>query len=206
MLQITEEALRWIGAVAGLGTLSIALLAMVRSLRRVRGRVEAGARLILRLPILTAATIAFLAAGIWLWHPLPLRLSEWAQLVATVLGGLLLVGGCVLYLWGLRALGVMFGPSSGFGVALHAAHRLIEAGPYAFVRHPMYLAVMIAASGSLMLYRTWSTLAFAILMLGLIFRARREDRVLGDEFGEAWRDYAARVPGWIPHLRRRPNV
>ena len=204
VLQTIEAALRWLGAVTGLGTLSLALLAMARSLRRPRGRVEGGARGILRLPVLAPATIAFLAAGVWLWRPLPVRLSEWAQLVAAVLGGLLLVGGCALYLWGLRALGVMFGPSSGFGVALHAGHRLIDAGPYAHVRHPMYLAVMLAAWGSLMLYRTWATLAFAIMMLGLIVRARREERVLSDEFGEAWREYAARVPRWFPLLRRRP--
>ena len=97
----------------------------------------------------------------------------------------------------------MFGPSSGFGVALHAGHRLIDAGPYALVRHPMYLAVMLAAWGSLMLYRTWATLAFAIMMLGVIVRARREERVLSNEFGEAWREYAARVPRWFPLLRRR---
>jgi protein-S-isoprenylcysteine O-methyltransferase Ste14 len=166
--------------------------------------VEGGARAILRLPVLAPATIAFLAAGIWLWRPIPVQLSEWAQPVAAVLGGLLLVGGCALYLCGLRALGVMFGPSSGFGVALHAGHRLIDAGPYALVRHPMYLAVMLAAWGSLMLYRTWATLAFAIMMLGVIVRAQREERVLSDEFGEAWREYAARVPCWFPLLRRRP--
>ena len=67
----------------------------------------------------------------------------------------------------------------------------------------MYLGVMLAAWGSLLVYRTWATLGFAIMMFGLIIRARREERVLREEFGEAWREYASRVPGWLPRLRRR---
>ena len=50
--------------------------------------------------------------------------------VLAVQGELLLGGGCLIYLWGLRALGAMFGPASGLGVALFVGHRLITAGPY----------------------------------------------------------------------------
>jgi protein-S-isoprenylcysteine O-methyltransferase Ste14 len=191
MLEAAEGILKWIGAAAGLGTLAIALAAMARSFRRTRGRTEGRAGVILRLPLLMAASIAFLAAGAWLWKPIPLRPSD----------PVLIVGGCFLYLWGLRALGPMFSPSSGFGVALFAGHRLITAGPYALVRHPMYLGVMLAAWGSLLLFRTWAVLGFAIMMFGLVFRARREERVLADEFGDAWRAYAARVPAWLPRRK-----
>ncbi len=67
----------------------------------------------------------------------------------------------------------------------------------------MYLAVMLAGWGSLMLYRTWATLVLAILMLGLVVRARREEHALEQELGATWRDYAARVPAWFPGLRRQ---
>jgi len=201
MLDALEGILRWTGAAAGLGTLAIALLAMAWSFRRSRGRTEGRAGALLRLPYLVAATIAFLAAGAWLWIPIPLRLGDPARWALAVLGELLLVGGCLLYLWGLRVLGAMFAPSSGFGVALFAGHQLITAGPYALVRHPMYLGVMLAAWGSLLLYRTWAVLGFSVIMLGLAVRARREERVLSDEFGEAWRAYSARVPAWLPQRK-----
>ena len=201
MVEAGEGILKWIGAAAGLGTLAIALAAMARSFRRTRGRTEGRAGVILRLPLLMAASIAFLAAGAWLWKPIPLRPSDPVRWTLAVLGELLIVGGCFLYLWGLRALGPMFSPSSGFGVALFAGHRLITAGPYALVRHPMYLGVMLAAWGSLLLFRTWAVLGFAIMMFGLVFRARREERVLADEFGDAWRAYAARVPAWLPRRK-----
>ena len=197
-----ERVVGWIGAAIGLGTLGLALLAMVRSLRRPSGRVEPGARIALRLPLLLVATAVFLAAGLWLWRPIPLVLEPGVRTLSITCGIILLTGGCCLYLWGLRSLGQMFAPSSGFGVRLHAGHRLIGSGPYAIVRHPMYLAVMAAALGSLLLYRTWATLAFAVIMLGLVVRARREERVLAQEVGQEWQEYAARVPAWLPRLRR----
>jgi protein-S-isoprenylcysteine O-methyltransferase Ste14 len=94
----------------------------------------------------------------------------------------------------------MFGPSSGFGVRLQVAHRLITAGPYAHIRHPMYLAVIGAGIGSFLLYRTWATLGFAIIMLGLVVRARREEKVLAEEFGPEWKLYTSRAPAWFPQL------
>jgi len=203
-LDVGGRVVGWIGAVIGLGTLGLALLAMVRSLRRPSGRVEPGARIALRPSLLLLATLSFFAFGVWLWRPIPVQLEPALQVLSFAGGILLLSGGCSLYLWGLRSLGQMFAPSSGFGVRLNAGHRLIVSGPYARVRHPMYLAVMIAALGSMLLYRTWATLAFAVLMLGLVVRARREERVLAQEYGQEWREYAARVPAWLPRLRLEP--
>ena len=203
-LNVAGRVLGWIGAIIGLGTLGLALVALVRSLRRPSGSVEPGARIVLRLPLLLAATLGFVASGVWLWRPMPVPLGPGLSILSSCGGIILLSGGCSLYLWGLRSLGPMFGPASGFGVRLSAGHCLIDSGPYARVRHPMYLAVMIAALGSLLLYRTWATLAFAILMLGLVVRARREERVLAQEFGQQWQEYAARVPAWLPRMRRDP--
>jgi protein-S-isoprenylcysteine O-methyltransferase Ste14 len=61
---------------------------------------------------------------------------------------------------------------------------LITHGPLAFVRHPLYLGLQIAALGGFLVYRTW-TLAFVMAdFLGLVIRARREEQVLAAEFGE----------------------
>jgi protein-S-isoprenylcysteine O-methyltransferase Ste14 len=137
-----------------------------------------------------------------LWRPLPVHPAPWLRGLLLSIGAALFFAGLALYFWGLHTLGRMFGPSTGFGVRLHAAHRLVASGPYAHVRHPMYLAVIAAAQGSLLLYRTWATLCFAIIMFGLVVRARREERALAREFGQQWADYRARVPGWLPRLRR----
>jgi protein-S-isoprenylcysteine O-methyltransferase Ste14 len=43
-------------------------------------------------------------------------------------------------------------------------------------------------------------LFIAVSMFGLIVRARREDEVLAQEFGQQWEEYKRQVPGWIPKL------
>ena len=121
-------------------------------------------------------------------------MERWAALAT---GGALLFGGLALYWWGLRTLGAMFGAATGFGVRLYAAHRLVTHGPYAIIRHPMYLAVMMAFAGSVLVYRTWACLLYALLVAGLPVRARAEERALARQFGAEWEHYRQRVPGWI---------
>jgi len=198
-----ERWLRALGGLASIGTLTLALLGILESIRRPSGRVEPGARLALRAPVLLGATILFLSVGALLWRPLPLRVPpQWGAGVP-LFGALVFFPSLGLYLWGLKSLGEMFGPSSGLGVRLHAHHHLVTAGPYALVRHPMYLGVIGAGIGALFLYRTWATLAFAFTMLGLVFRARREEKVLHEEFGPEWEAYASHVPAWLPRFGAR---
>ena len=199
---LIELFLRRLGAVAGLITLAIALAAVFLSFRQAAGREEPGARIALRGPTLILATSLFFAFGALLWRPLPLRLAASSQAIAVFAGTVFLFGGLAVYLWGLFSLRRMFEPSSAFGVRLHANHALVASGPYAHVRHPMYLAVIAAALGSLLLYRTWATLLFAVAMYGLVLRAGREERVLAAEFGLEWEAYATRVAMWLPRLRR----
>ena len=197
-----ERILRSLGAIAGLITLAIALVATFLSIRQTPGREEPGARIALRGPILVLGASLFIAIGTLLWIPLPVQLEPSWQAIAVLAGSLVLFAGLAVYLWGLFSLRGMFAPSSAFGVRLHANHALVTAGPYAYVRHPMYLAVIVAALGSLLLYQTWATLLFAVGMFGLDIRAAREERVLAAEFGIQWEAYASTVPRWLPRFRR----
>jgi protein-S-isoprenylcysteine O-methyltransferase Ste14 len=100
-------------------------------------------------------------------------------------------------------LGELYTASSGFGVRLHVHHRLITHGPFALVRHPLYLGLQVAALGGLLLYRTWTFVFVTVNFLALVLRAKREEQALAMEFGEQWEAYVGRVPAWIPRLRRR---
>ncbi|MGQ9674465.1 MAG: methyltransferase family protein [Chloroflexota bacterium] len=71
----------------------------------------------------------------------------------------------------------------------------ITIGPFAIVRHPMYLGSMPAALGALLMYRTWAAPVMAVSMPGVLLPARREEQVLAAQFGQQWRDDAQRVPG-----------
>jgi protein-S-isoprenylcysteine O-methyltransferase Ste14 len=151
-------------------------------------------------PYLILATILFLILGIVLWKPLPIQLPLWLQLLISILGAVLFFSGLVLYIWGRRVLGESFNVSTGFGVRLTQAHRLVTNGPFAYVRHPMYIGVILACWGGLLLYRTWTMLFLSIVMLGLVVRARKEEQALAQVYGRQWELYQRHIPAWFPNL------
>jgi len=97
-------------------------------------------------------------------------------------------------------LGQMYRPASALGVQLSAGHRLVTHGPFALVRHPLYLGFQLAAFSGLLLFRTWTLAFVAVNLLALVIRARREEEALAAEFGDEWEAYVRRVPGWLPRF------
>jgi protein-S-isoprenylcysteine O-methyltransferase Ste14 len=106
-------------------------------------------------------------------------------------------------LWARLSLGRMYFVSTSFGAQLYADHKLVKMGPFAIVRHPMYLGLITAAFGSLLLYQTWTTLAYALFAPFVLLRARREEFALKAEFGEEWQDYCRHVPAILPRLHQK---
>ena len=169
----------------------------------IRGRSSGAAARLLRWPVIFIQTILFVAVGIALWRPVPTSFPPGIKLSVLIIGSLVYFPAIALYLWGYWTLGRMFGISSGFGATLYQDHKLIRSGPYRCVRHPMYLAVILAAFGALLIFRTWAMVLFSVSSLGVILRARREERLLAEEFGEEWENYKQYVPGWLPGFRKR---
>jgi protein-S-isoprenylcysteine O-methyltransferase Ste14 len=202
LIDTIESVLRWLGAIAGLGTLAYAIYNMLRAQSRPTGQQTGAAQKVLRSRYLTIATLLFVLLAYILWKPLPFQLPWLVRLILSLLGEGIFFLSLGLYLWGLLTLGVNFNASSGFGVRLHQAHQLKTRGPYIYIRHPMYVGVILAFWGGLLLNRTWTMLVFAVIMLGLIYRAHKEEEALTQAFGEEWEAYKRRVPGWIPRLDR----
>lgn len=77
--------------------------------------------------------------------------------------------------------------------------RILDAGPYRFVRNPMYLGHLIFLAGLALVMR--SSLALVVLV-GHAFwfhhHVRRDEERLAALFGETYRDYCRRVKRWIP--------
>jgi protein-S-isoprenylcysteine O-methyltransferase Ste14 len=72
-------------------------------------------------------------------------------------------------------------------------HHVIDAGPYAYVRHPGYVG-FAAWMGSvpLMLPSTWAFLPAALVVVGFVVRTALEDRTLQAEL-PGYAEYATRV-------------
>lgn len=93
--------------------------------------------------------------------------------------------------------------SAAWGVLYQAqrAHRLAMAGPYARIRHPQYVGFVLIMFGFLVQWPTLVTLImFPILVTMYALLARREEVDSEVAFGDAWRDYAARTPRFMPRF------
>lgn len=79
-------------------------------------------------------------------------------------------------------------------------HRLATRGPYRFVRHPIYTGMfgMLLATGLATTY--WLTLLTAILVffIGTIIRIHSEEKLLREQFGSEFEEYAKRVAALLP--------
>lgn len=82
-------------------------------------------------------------------------------------------------------------------------HQLITAGPYGFVRHPIYTGFLglLLATGAAASSLLATTAATAIYVAGTLIRISREDRLLREAFGTAYEAYARKVPALIPKVR-----
>jgi protein-S-isoprenylcysteine O-methyltransferase Ste14 len=203
-LAVIEAGLRTAGVLTGLGFLAFVLWRGVwQGLRRAPGRTTGQAGKILRAPLLLVVGFIWTGLLFLLWRPLPLALSPLPRVIVLALGALLYFAGLALYLWGSHALGELYRPSTAMGVQLDARQRLVTGGPYACVRHPLYLGLQVAALGGLLIYRNWTFVFVLLNFAGLFLRARREEQALAAEFGEQWEAYARSVPAWIPKFRGR---
>lgn len=79
--------------------------------------------------------------------------------------------------------------------------RIVEAGPYRWVRNPMYLGHLIYLAGVALALQSWLGGAVLVFHMAWFHRRVREDEArLGARFGAEYLDYCRRVPRWIPGL------
>jgi protein-S-isoprenylcysteine O-methyltransferase Ste14 len=140
--------------------------------------------------------VALLAAGIVLERASGGRLA--ASPVVVALGMLATVAGALLHVSARRVIG------AAWSTRPDEPTRLVEDGPYAIVRHPLYLGLALLGTGSMAAHPSLPTIAGGLgLLIGLGSKVVREERAMASTFGSRWEAYRRRVPPLIPHLRRR---
>ena len=200
---MAENILHWMAGLFAYTTLGIILYGIWRGTQRQVGRTSGRAVVWLRSPVFyLAASALFFGISYVGWIPLPLMFSPPMRTAMLAVGALVYVPGMSFVLWGRLALGKNYFVSTGLGAQLFAGHQLIINGPYAIVRHPMYVGLILAAVGSLLIYLTWTTLFFACFASFVTLRVQGEERALAAEFGEQWVAYCKEVPAFIPRLKR----
>ena len=197
-----ETIIRSLGGLTTFSTLVILFYGIWRGTQQKAGRTTGKAGPLLRSSLFYfLASVFFFGLAYMGWIPLPWQISPQVRVWMLTCGALLYFPGMMFLLWGRLTLGKYYFVSTGFGVQLFANHQLITKGPFAIVRHPMYVGLAFSAWGALLIYFTWTTVYFAIFAPMLAFRAHREEQALSAEFGEQWKEYCKHVPAFILRLR-----
>lgn len=147
--------------------------------------------------------------GGWLFRqrtiiPLPivvaillLRVGETPPSIALIATGVALtIAGEALRLWGVHHIGVISRTRS------DRLGPLIDSGPFAFVRNPLYVGNIALWAGFALVARLVWLAPVIVVVLAAEYHAivRWEEQLLEARLGAAYRDYALRVPRWIPNL------
>ena len=136
----------------------------------------------------------------YLWQPV-VRLSGPRTSGVRIAGLALYSAGFAFMMWARKTLGRNWGISTSLQAKLRDEHELVQTGPYALVRHPMYCGALLLAVGVVLVYPFWAVVILAgSMVLSLTMRARREEAALAARFGAAWDEYRKRTRFLIPYL------
>ncbi len=125
------------------------------------------------------------------------RPLSWPLDVLDILGLVLMVAGLALLLISFMSLGRALTPTP---IPVEGAG-LRTRGIYGVIRHPIYVAVLVAALGfTLAVGSVWQVIVWCALLGFFLGKAFWEDRLLAERHGVAWYDYADHVGGFFPRV------
>lgn len=161
------------------------------------------------LPFITHHGLSILAffLGCSDWFQVgPLGWALWPQARNPFLAGAAITfAGLGFAIWARFRLGQNWSSS----VALKEGHQLIQTGPYALVRHPIYTGIITGLAGTdVAIGEVRGVLAVALLTAVYIFKYRREEILMRKAFGDEYVAYARVTGGLLPTpgtLRKHPG-
>jgi protein-S-isoprenylcysteine O-methyltransferase len=118
---------------------------------------------------------------------------------ATLNAGIaVMVVGQIVRWWSIATLGRFFTTY----VAIRSGHRVVQSGPYRFVRHPSYTGILLIHLGAALCFgNALSVVALLVpVWWGLANRMRIEEAALAEAFGAEYREYMARTKRLLPGL------
>ena len=118
--------------------------------------------------------------------------------IVGAIGAALAVAGVGFAVWARVVLGHNW---SGLVMLVREGHQLVQTGPYAIVRHPIYTGMFAAILGAALTLGTLASwIAVASGLFGILLRVDVEERLMATEFGAAHADYRARTRKLIPFV------
>jgi protein-S-isoprenylcysteine O-methyltransferase Ste14 len=91
------------------------------------------------------------------------------------------------------------------GEVVHHGQRpdhVLSGGAFRYVRHPLYLGVLLFYVGLVLVTASLYSLAvFAAIFIFYNYISGYEEKLLEARYGEAYKDYKARTGKWVPRIR-----
>ncbi|HEV8357768.1 MAG TPA: isoprenylcysteine carboxylmethyltransferase family protein [Gemmatimonadales bacterium] len=140
---------------------------------------------------------------------LPTRVLEWsgirpppAMALPQVAGFVVGLAGAVLAVSCILTFALV---GKGTPAPFDPPRRLVTAGPYRYLRNPMYLGAGLALLGAALYYRSVALLAYvaAFLLVAHVFVVSYEEPTLRRLFGPAYESYCGQTGRWLPGKTRR---
>jgi protein-S-isoprenylcysteine O-methyltransferase Ste14 len=148
------------------------------------------------------------AALLLLFVPVPGLTRRYlrAPQVFVSLGLTLQICAVLLALWARRHLGRNWSGR----ITIKVDHELVQSGPYRFVRHPIYTALLGMYAGTAIVSGEWhAMLGFALAAFAYWRKIRMEEANLAAAFGPAWTEYRRSTSSLLPigytRLQSRSN-
>jgi protein-S-isoprenylcysteine O-methyltransferase Ste14 len=189
-------------ALPGLAAIAVGLFAFFAALLMARRRAGKEARGNTTRSRRSMVGIAIQAIGIIIAAYGPIRVTLDPLSVKALIEGLacaaLMAVAVGLFVWASRTMGRNWS----IVARTRADHQLVETGPFAYVRHPIYTALLLMMLAFAIGYGHVAHLLLAIPLyaLGTWLRIDEEERLLAAMFGEPYARYAARVKRFVPGL------
>jgi protein-S-isoprenylcysteine O-methyltransferase Ste14 len=84
--------------------------------------------------------------------------------------------------------------------AMKEHHELVTTGPYAYVRHPIYTGVMLAALGTALMGTIFGIGMFVIISINFALRIGKEEKIMLELFPNQYPEYRKRTKRLVPFV------
>lgn len=162
--------------------------------KRTAAREPVSESVIYRIPLVAAVVIL-----VWAWRmpePMSARVIRPSFGVSLLAMALSLTGLCTC-VWARAVLGRNWSSR----VVVKVEHELVHAGPYRYVRHPIYTGMILMFSANVILGgRVGAILALFLFVYGFVLKLRREECTMTKQFPSAYPEYVKRTKLLVPFV------
>lgn len=148
--------------------------------------------------LLTLVSLSLLPLLLWVTTP-ALAFADYRLRPLPMIAG---VASLVLGLWLLFRSHLDLGSKWSITLEVRQNHQLVTGGVYRHIRHPMYLALLLYASGQALVVPNWIAGPAYLVAVAFLFALRvgPEERMMREQFGRVYDAYVSKTKRLVPAI------